>query len=110
MSHTEVVGPVKAFFATTDPVFHRRALCFHFLVISAEVVTIETPGQVVVQLGEVLVLARQALGLRGGGAVRSHVSARWTLLTGEDFSAVRVLVLKRGNDFGQGSPDQEQER
>lgn len=97
VSNTEVTGPVEAFFAPTDPVVSRWAFRFHFLAVSAEVVAVQTPGQVVPQLREVVTSARRTLGGRGGGAVRGHVRPWWTFVTSEGYSCHRVPVLKGGN-------------
>lgn len=104
MFHTEVIGLVEALFAPTDPVVNRGALLLHLLVIKAEVVAVQAPGQVVPQLGVVVGFAWRALGGSGGCAVGGHVSAWWTLVTGENFPGGRVYVLVLGNGFHSRSP------
>lgn len=91
--------PVEALFAPTDSVAQRWALFLHLHVPIAKVVTVETPGQVVPQLGIVVFPARLALGGFGGGAVRRHVSAWWTLVAEEGFPSEMVCMLILGNDF-----------
>lgn len=73
VSDTEVIAPVEALFAPTDPVADRSALLLHLLVLRAEVVAVQTPWQVVPQLREVVVSAQRALSGRGGGAIHGHV-------------------------------------
>ena len=94
---TKVVAQVKALFAPTDPVAVSRALPLHLLVREAEVAAVQTPGQVVPQLGEVVLFARLTLCGRAGCAVRGHVRAGWTHGTGEGLSGDRVLALIGGN-------------
>lgn len=115
VSATEVGGPVKAFFAPADPVAVRRAFLLHFLVLGAEVVAVQTPGQVVPQLRVMVTPALRALGGLGGGAVRGHVRARGTLGAGEVFPRERICVLKGGNGLrrpgtADGAREQEQHR
>lgn len=99
MSHAEARGHEEALFAPTDPVIGRSALRLHLLVLSAEVVAVQTLGQVVPQLGVVLVSARRAHGGRGARAVRGHMRTGWTLVTDEGFPGDRVSVLKGGSGF-----------
>lgn len=97
MSDTEVAAFVETLFAPADPVADWRALRLHLLIVVAEVAAVKTPGQVVPKLGEVVVLARRALGGRGGCAVRGHVRAWRTLFTKEGLSGVRVFTLIFGH-------------
>lgn len=94
---TEVISRVKTFFAPTDPVGCRGALCFHLQVTCAKVAAVQTPGQVVPQIGEVAIFARLTLCGCGGSAMSRHERARWTLGTFEDLSGYRVSVVKGGN-------------
>lgn len=116
VSDTEVIGPVEALFTPTDPVACDWALLLHLLVLIAKVVAVQTSGQVVPQLGEVVVFARRALGGRGCCAVRGHVRAGWTLGTDEGLPGGRVLALIGGDGFHPRSTaedrggDQEQHR
>lgn len=89
----EVRGPVEAILTPADAVAGGRALFLHLLVLIAEVVAVQTPGQVVPQLGEVVLPAWRALGRRGGCAVRDHVLPRRTFGAEEACSRGRVLVL-----------------
>lgn len=93
MSETEVSGPVEAILTPTDPIAGGRALLLHLLVLLAEVAAVQTPGQVVPQLGELVLPAWHALGRRGGCAVRGHVRSWRTFGTEESCSGGRVLVL-----------------
>lgn len=68
VSHAEIIRRVEALLAPTDPVAGGRALLLHLLVLIADVVAVEAPGQVVPQLGEVVFPARRALGGRAGRA------------------------------------------
>lgn len=97
MSDTEVVGPVEAVHTPAHPVGRRRALPLHHLVFSADVAAVQTPGQVVPELGEVLLLARLTSGGRGCRAVRGHVRAGRTLVAGERCPCDRVLALVGGD-------------
>lgn len=69
------------------------------MVLIAKVVAVQTPGQVVPQLGEVVFFARRALGGRGGCTVRGHVRAGWTLGTSEGLPGGRVLAVIGGDGF-----------
>lgn len=82
----------------TDPVAGGRALRLHLLVpcVIAEVAAVQTPGQVVPQLGEVILPAWHTLGGRGGCAVRGHVHAWRTFVTEECLPSGRILVLIGG--------------
>ena len=102
MSHAEVVFLVEALPAPTHPVGGRRALRLHLLVLGAEVVAVDTPGQVVPQLGELVGSAGRAGGGRGGGAVRGHVRAGRTLVTDEGLPGARVQVLEGGDGYHRG--------
>lgn len=107
----DVISPVVALFASTDPVGDRWALSLHLQVILAEVVAVQAPVQVVPQLGEVLFSARHALRGSRGGAVRGHVCARWTHGTGEDLTGYRIRVLVAGDgNHRQGAVEEVQEQ
>lgn len=97
MYEAEVRGPIEALLTPTDPVAGGRALRLHLLVLIAEVVAVQTPGQVVPQPSEVVLSARHALGRRGSRAVRGHVRAWRTFGTGEGYPGRRVLVIKSGD-------------
>lgn len=112
---TVVIVPVKAVFAPTHSVADWWALFLHLLVFSAQGAAVQTPGQVVPQLGEVVFSARCALGARGGGAARGHVRAWWTHVAGEDLSCDVVFILICGIGFNHQSTtedieEQEQHR
>lgn len=95
MPEAKVRRRVEALLAPTDPVAGGRALRLHLLVLIAEV-AVQTPGQVVPQLGEEILPAWHTLGRRGGCAVRGHVHAWRTFVTEECLSSGRILVLIGG--------------
>lgn len=97
LSVAEGVGPVEALLAPAHPVVPCRALRLHLLVLGAEDVAIQTSGQVVPQLGEVVVSTRRALGGSRGRAVRNHVRAGRTLGAGEGSPGGWVFALVGGN-------------
>lgn len=108
---TEIVVPVKALFALTDSFADCWALFHHLLVFRAEGAAVQTPGQVVPQLGVVVSSARRALGGRSGGAVRGHVRTWRTHVAGEDLSGDPVRVLICGNGVNhQGSTEDTREQ
>lgn len=102
VSDAEVIRHVEALIAPTDSVGDRGALRLHLLVLCAERAAVQTLGQVVPQIGVVLLSTRPALCGRGGGAVRHHVFARWTLGTKEDTSGGWVHVFIHGSGFHRG--------
>lgn len=104
MSAAEVTGGVEARLAATDAVVLGRALQLHLLVVVADVVAVDAPGQVVPQLGELLSRARHALSGPVGRAVRGHVRARGAHVTGEDFAGERVSALVCGGGFRRRLP------
>lgn len=104
VSHAEVIGRVVALLAPTDPVVGGRALLLHLLVLIADVVAVEAPGQVVPQLREVVIPARRALGGRAGRAVRGHVLAGGTHVADEGFAGERVLAHVGGGGYLGGGP------
>lgn len=93
MTEAEAIGPIEAILTPTDPIAGGRALLLHLLVLMAETAAVQTPGQVVPQLGELVFPAWHALGWRGRCAVRGHVLSWRTFGTEESFSGGRVLVL-----------------
>lgn len=93
VSAAQVIGWVEARLASTDEVVRGRALLLHLLVLVADVVAVDTPGQVVPQLGVLLCRARHALGGSVGRAVCCHVRARGAHFTGEDSSGEQVPAL-----------------
>lgn len=97
MSDTEVVGPVEAVHTPAHPVGCHCALPLHHLVVNAEVAAIQTPGQVVPELGEVFGLAPLTSGRRGCRAVRGHVRAGRTLIADEGCPCERVAALIGGD-------------
>lgn len=97
VSHAEVIHHVESHFATADPVADGRALGLHLLVLCADVAAVQTPGQVVPQLGEVVASAGRAFCGRGGGAVSGQVSARRAPVAREGSACKRVLVIIGGN-------------
>lgn len=99
MPEAKVSGRVEALLTPTDPVAGGRALLLHLLVLIAEVAAVQTPGQVVPQLGEVVLPAWHTLGRRGGCAVRGHVHAWRTFGTLECLPSGRILVLIGGGWF-----------
>lgn len=116
MSYAEFIGRVEALLAPADPVAGGRTLLLHLLVLVADVVAVEAPGQVVPQLGEVVLLARRALGGRAGRAVRGHVLAGGTHGADEVFAGVRVLahvgvggIVGGGPARGKGEQDDRQQ-
>lgn len=106
MCVAEVIGRVEALLAPADAVVRGRALHLHLLVLVlvADGVAVEAPGQVVPQLGVLLAPARHALGGLAGRAVRGHARARGAHLTGEGSAGERVLALVRGGGFRRGLP------
>ena len=96
MGKTEVIHPVVALFAPTDPVAQRGTLSLHLLVMGAEVVAVQTSGQEVPQLSEVATSARRALCRRGSGTVSDHMMARFTHLASEGFPGKGILVFVGG--------------
>lgn len=98
MPDAEVVGRVEALLAPAHAVALGRALQLRLLVVVAGAAA-EAPGQVVPQLGVVLVPARLALGGRVGRAVRGQARARGAHVTGEGFSSGRVPTLVCGGGF-----------
>lgn len=105
VSYAEFIGRVEALLAPTDPVAGGRALLLHLLVLIADVVAVEAPGQVVPQLGEVVLRARRALGGRAGRAVRGHVLAGGTHVADEGFAGGRVPAhVGLGGYVGGGGP------
>lgn len=96
MPEAKVRRREEALLAPTDPVACGRTLSLHLLVLIAEVAAVQTPGQVVPQLGEVILPAWHTLGRRGGCAVRGHVHAWRTFVTEECPPSGRILVLIRG--------------
>lgn len=97
VTEAEASGPIEAVLATTDSIAGGRALLLHLLVVIAEVAAVQTPGQVVPQLSELVLPAWHALGRCGGCAVRGHVRPWRTFGTEESFSGGRVLVLIGGD-------------
>lgn len=97
MPEAKVRRGEEALLTATDPVAGGRALRLHLLVLIAEVAAVQTPGQVVPQLGELILPAWHTLGRCGGCAVRGHVHAWRTLLTEECLPSERILVLIGGS-------------
>lgn len=96
MPEAKVRRREEALLAPADPVAGGRALSLHLLVLGAEVAAVQTPGQVVPQLGEVILPAWHTLGRRGGCAVSGHVHAWRTFVTEECLPRGRILVLVGG--------------
>lgn len=102
--HAEFIERVEALLAPADPVAGGRALLLHLLALIADVVAVEAPGQVVPQLGEMVLPARRAFGGRAGRAVRGHVLAGGTHIADEGLAGVRVPALVGRVGYLSGGP------